>query len=86
MPYRVGIKRSARKELAALPVGIRRRVDAALLALADEPRPPGTHKLAGSKDLWRIRVGDYRVVYTVRDELLLVLVVKVAHRREVYRG
>ena len=53
--------------------------------LANDPRPPGCDKLAGVENLYRIRVGDYRVVYQIRDEMLLVLVVKIGHRREVYR-
>jgi len=60
---------------------LRPRID----ALADGPRPAGAKKLKGGGELWRIRVGDYRIVYAVRDRILLVLVVRVAHRREVYR-
>jgi len=61
-------------------------VTEALAVLRDDPRPPGCVKLTGADDLWRIRVGQYRVVYTIRDDELLVLVVRVAHRRDVYRG
>ena len=57
----------------------------AILALAENPRPPGCLKLSGEESLWRIRVGDYRVVYQVQDAVLLVLVVKLGHRREIYR-
>lgn len=71
--------------MAALPEPARRRVDAAILALADNPRPNGCRKLAGEEGQWRIRVGDFRVIYQVRDAVLLVLVVRVGHRREVYR-
>jgi len=63
-----------------------RRVDAAILALSDNVRPAGCVKLSGLSDLWRIRVGDYRVVYEIRDRQLIVLIVGVAHRREVYRN
>ena len=84
--YRVIIKPSAEKQLDRLPPNIRRRVVEALTALQDESRPPGCAKLAGTDDLWRIRVGQYRVVYTIRDEELLLLVVRVAHRKDVYRG
>ena len=53
--------------------------------LASQPRPPGSEKLFGPEDLYRIRVGDYRIVYQIRDEELLVSVLKIGHRREVYR-
>ena len=62
-----------------------RRVDARILALAEDPRPPGAKRLAGSEGLHRIRVGDYRVVYAIEDDVLLVLVVRIGHRRDVYR-
>ncbi len=83
--YEVLIKPSARKELEA--VGLkkdRQRIVAAILALAEEPRPVGCRKLCG-KDKYRIRCGDYRVVYSVHDAILVVAVVKVGHRRDVYR-
>jgi mRNA interferase RelE/StbE len=77
---------SARKALAKLPKADQARVDQQVLALADNPRPTGCLKLSGPSGLWRIRVGDYRVVYEIRDKELIVLVVSIAHRREVYRG
>jgi mRNA interferase RelE/StbE len=61
------------------------RLVVAMRGLATDPRPPGCEKLAGVADLFRIRVGDYRIIYHIRDEALLVLVVKIGHRREVYR-
>ena len=61
------------------------RVIAAIRALATNPRPPGCRKLAGSKDDWRIRVGDYRVVYEIADAIRSVRINRVRHRREVYR-
>ncbi len=76
---------SARKALEALAKPDRRRVEARLVALATDPRPHGVEKLTGAERLYRVRAGDYRVVYEVRDHVLLVLVVRVAHRREVYR-
>jgi len=63
----------------------RQRVSAAISALADDPRPHGSEKLSGAKDRHRFRIGDYRVVYGIGDEVLTVWVVKVGHRREVYR-
>jgi mRNA interferase RelE/StbE len=62
------------------------RLRTATEALRNNPRPPGAAKLAGTDDLWRIRVGSFRVIYTVADEALVVTVVRVANRREVYRG
>lgn len=85
MTYRIEIKLSARKALLALPHELRRRMGAALDALASDPRRPGTRKLTGSDLLYRLRVGDYRVVYEIHDDRLLILVVKVGHRRDIYR-
>ena len=60
------------------------RIDRKILALAEDPRPPGCKKLRGYKDQWRIRVGDWRVLYAVDDAVKLVSITRVAHRREVY--
>jgi mRNA interferase RelE/StbE len=76
-----GAARDFRKLARAIQLRLRFRID----ALADQPRPSGAKKLKGSDELWRIRVGDHRIVYEVRDRILLVLVVRVAHRREAYR-
>jgi mRNA interferase RelE/StbE len=84
--YRVDIARRALKALAALPRGEQQRVRAAIDLLADNPRPPGCTKLTGEDDAYRVRVGVYRIVYEVRDDRLLVHVVRVGHRRDVYRG
>jgi len=67
-----------------LPTGVYDRVDSAVLALADDPRPPGCTRLRGLDD-WRIRVGDYRIVYGIDDERRMVEILNVAHRRDVYR-
>lgn len=83
--YRVEFTRSARKAFAGLPVSVQQRLDPHILALAKNPRPSGVAKLAGEEDAWRIRVGDYRIVYEIHDDVLLVLVVRVGHRREIYR-
>lgn len=85
MAYRIDFKDSARRELAALPLATRKRIDARILSLAENPRPVGVKKLTADEDLYRLRVGDYRVIYQIQDEVLLILVVKVGHRREVYR-
>ncbi len=84
--YRVLIKPSAAKEIEAVDQKKdRQRIVASILALADEPRPIGCEKLAGNIDRYRIRVGRYRVVYSIADDDLVVLVVRVADRKDVYR-
>ena len=85
MAYRIELAVSAKKTLDKLPQDIRRRIAAAIDNLSQTPKPPGTIKLTGAVALYRIRVGSYRIVYRIQDERLLVLVVKIAHRREVYR-
>ncbi len=82
--YSLVIKRSAAKELEDVPRKDRLRIIERIQALALEPRPAGAEKLAGN-DKYRIRQGTYRVVYEVDDDVVVVTVVKVAHRREVYR-
>ncbi len=82
--YSVEIKVSARKELDALPDHVLARVVGKLEALADVPRATGCKKLKGYKDQWRIRIGDWRVVYLIDEKVKLVSVVRIAHRREVY--
>ena len=82
--YTVGFSGAARQTLRRLDGSVRKRIVLRIEALEEEPRPSGCKKLAGS-DLWRIRVGDYRVVYSIQDTRLVVLVVRVGHRREVYR-
>ena len=82
--YRLSIKPSAAKEIEALPKNDRIRVIKRIKGLAENPRPPGSEKLSGN-DKYRVRQGQYRIVYSVLDQELIVLVVKVAHRREVYR-
>jgi mRNA interferase RelE/StbE len=85
MRYDIILKPSAAKRLDKLPQSVRRRVLGALEALADNPRPDGCVKLRGDDNLWRIRVGDYRVVYEIHDKRLLVIVLVIAHRKDVYR-
>ena len=83
--YRIDIARRAAKALRKMPAHVRTRLADAIDALADEPRPHGLKTLDASKKLYRIRVGGYRVIYQVRDQQLVVLVVRVADRKEVYR-
>jgi len=84
-PYAIEFTSSAEKELDALPRKGQARVLRAIIALADDPRPQGCRKLTGRDDAYRIRVGVYRVVYVIEDDKLVVLVVRVGHRKEVYR-
>ncbi len=83
--YRVLLERNAERDLSRLAPAIHDRVVEAIRRLARNPRPPGCRKLAGSKNDWRIRAGDYRVVYEIADETRVVRVNRVRHRREVYR-
>ena len=83
--YRVLLERGAEKDLSRLSFEIHDRVIAAIRALANNPRPPGCRKLAGTKNDWRVRVGDYRVVYEIADQHRVVRINRVRHRREVYR-
>ncbi len=82
--YRVIFKSSADKSLRKLPENVQVRIAAATEELAKNPRPPGCQKLKGEDNLGRIRVGDYRVVYSIKDDVLIVLVVRVANRKDVY--
>lgn len=86
MPYKVAFKPSAADALRRLPRKVQAQVIRKVESLAADPRPRGCTKLAGSELLWRVRAGDYRVVYEVRDDVLTVVVLKVAHRSHVYRG
>jgi mRNA interferase RelE/StbE len=82
--YAVELKPSARKELESLPDTVLARVVSKLEALKGDPRPPGCKKLKGYKDQWRIRIGNWRVVYIIDDTARLVSVTRIAHRREVF--
>jgi mRNA interferase RelE/StbE len=82
--YSVGIKRSAAKELEELSLKERRRVVARIRALAVDPRPRGCEKLSG-EEKYRVRQGDLRILYEIDDHLAAVTIVKIGHRRDVYR-
>ena len=83
--YQIVISRPAVKDIARLTPVVAGRVSAAIDALADDPRPAGCVKLAGS-DQWRIRIGDWRVIYTIADDVLVVEIVTVGSRGGVYKG
>lgn len=85
-PFAVEYDPKALKELAGLDKPITRRILKAVDALSLDPRPSGDRVLVGYPDLWRIRIGDYRVIYTIKDAALVVLVLRVAHRSTVYRS
>jgi mRNA interferase RelE/StbE len=86
VPCRVELTPAAQRDLRSLDRPVLRRIDARIRSLAEEPRPPGAEKLAGESEVYRVRVGDYRILYQIHDAVLTVLVVRVRHRREVYRG
>ena len=86
MAYQVAILPAALRQLAKLPRIAQERIQQRIEALSDDPRPPGTKALVGRSGFYRLRVGDYRVIYDIRDEILTVLVVRVGPRREVYRN
>ncbi|HKI69221.1 MAG TPA: type II toxin-antitoxin system RelE/ParE family toxin [Verrucomicrobiae bacterium] len=84
MRYRVILTKSVQKELDRLPNDVARRILTRLAGLETNPRPADVKKLKG-REAWRIRVGDYRVIYEIHDRMLQIVVITVGHRREVYR-
>ena len=85
MTYRIEVTPAAVRQLRKLDNQARRRIQAAIELLANDPRPSGAKKLVGGDGEWRVRTGDYRIVYEVNDGVLLVLVIAVGHRREIYQ-
>ncbi len=83
--YQVEITRAAARNLNKLPSDIQKRIFPELENLKTNPRPHGAKKLSGSVDRWRVRVGDYRIIYQIKDSILYVLIIQVAHRREAYK-
>ena len=86
MTYRIEFTSAARKQFKRLSRETQRRLDVHILSLASNPFPSGVQKLAGGPALFRIRVSDYRVIYTVERGALVIVIVRVGHRREIYRG
>jgi mRNA interferase RelE/StbE len=86
MTYTVEIDTKAAREIRALPREDQQRAITRIMALGDDPRPAGCVKLSGTSGLWRIRAGNYRIIYQILDARLIVSVIKVGHRRDVYRG
>jgi mRNA interferase RelE/StbE len=85
-PYRIELTRDAVRALAKLDKPVRRRIQGAIDRLADDPRPAGMIPLRGAPGAFRIRVGDYRVIYALHDDRLLIVVIDLGHRRDVYRS
>jgi mRNA interferase RelE/StbE len=84
MTYRVEVAPAALRQLRKLHPTARRRIQAAVELLADQPRPSGAKKLVGGDGEWRVRTGDFRIIYEIHDDVLLVLVITVGHRRDIY--
>ena len=85
MAYSILLRPAAVRDLKRMPTGARERIEAAIGALEDNPRPPGCKKLVGFENEWRLRVGNYRVLYIIDDSTRQVTIARVAHRREAYR-
>lgn len=86
MTYRIEFTPRAEKAFRSLPREMQVRLRTKIDALANDPRPPGSVKMSGPEGFHRIRVGEYRVIYHIEDRKLLVLIVKLGHRRDIYRG
>jgi mRNA interferase RelE/StbE len=84
--HRVELVSSAARAFRTFDRAVQQRLAKRIDALAHEPRPTGVEKLRGTRSRYRVRTGDYRIIYEVKDDLLLVLVVRIGHRREVYRN
>lgn len=84
MTYQIVLAPSAARQLCKFNPDIRRRIQAVLELLAENPRPPAATQLVGGAGEWRVRTGDYRVIYEIDDGRLLILVLRMGHRREVY--
>ena len=85
MTYAVTLLQGAQKALDKMDIALRGRMVRAMRLLEDDPRHPGAIKLAGPEDLYRVRVGDWRIVYAIRDRELVVIVIRIGNRRDVYR-
>lgn len=83
--YSLEISRTAERQLRKLPAEDRRRVARAMLALGEEPHPSGSRKLTGYDDVFRIRAGVYRIIYSVTGRRLVIIILKIGHRKDIYR-
>ncbi len=82
--YKIVVSKSVSKELVKLPIGINNKIIPAIKLLAGNPRPKGSKKLKGMNSTWRIRIGDYRIIYIIDDVVLIVDIRKVGHRKDIY--
>jgi len=85
LAYSISFAAAARRQFDKLPRPAQRQLGAVIAQLADTPRSPGVEKLSGEDRLYRVRGGDYRAIYRIEDDRLLILVLKIGHRRDVYR-
>ncbi|MBU0515570.1 MAG: type II toxin-antitoxin system RelE/ParE family toxin [Proteobacteria bacterium] len=85
MDYRIELRPAAFRELAKLEAAVKERIAAKIESLSKTPRPRGVEKLQGQKNRYRVRTGDYRIIYEVHDDILLILVVRIGHRQDVYK-
>ena len=85
MPHRIFFAPAALRQFRKLPAPVQKRLSPHIDALADNPRPPGVVKLSGTSDIYRIRVGDYRIIYEIQDIGLVILILKIGNRRDVYK-
>lgn len=83
--YRIEISRTAERQLRGLQREDRRRIVQGMLALGSDPHPPGSRKLTGYEDVYRIRVGVFRILYSVEGRKLIVIILKIGHRKDIYR-
>jgi mRNA interferase RelE/StbE len=83
--YTIQFKPAALRQLEKLPRNLQKRIASRIEALHDDPFPSGCKKLFGESDTWRVRIGNYRVIYRVHRDVLLILVITIGHRRDVYR-
>ena len=85
MAHRIFFAPAALRQFRKLPAPVQKRLSPHIDALADNPRPPGVVKLSGTSDIYRIRVGDYRIIYEIQDIGLVILILKIGNRRDVYK-
>lgn len=84
MPYKVFIERNAEKDLRKTPKAIQKKIISVIVSLETNPRPPSVRKISGSENYYRIRVGDYRIVYEINDKEKKVNIFRIRHRKEAY--
>lgn len=85
MTYRIELTKVAARDLKSVPKPMLKRLDACILGLVDDPLPPGVKKLKNEKALYRVRVNDYRIIFSIEQDILTILIIRIEHRREVYR-